>query len=197
MAEKKKVKVYQKENVASKTTNSNKKKWIILGSALGGVVLLAGVLTPVLLVPNIYKVNDVKSFVQKYTPIRSNTSYSKMSVGSHPSAKLLFFSFIYDSVLGGVEFTNVKTNGLHNSLSFSIVDGGETEHLKVSYSNSRVTITGTVDQETDSEYLNKNEWRVDSETEEYTTLKGPMGAEDEVLICPIWGTDGNLDWTIL
>jgi len=70
-----------------------KKSWIILGSTLGGVVAATAILVPVLLVPNIYKTN-IKSFVQKYTPVRSNDYYQSLN-NQNPSSKLLFYSILY------------------------------------------------------------------------------------------------------
>jgi len=65
----------------------------------------------------------LRTFVQKYTPIRSNGEYVSL-IGKHPSAKLVYFSYLYyfANMLYYDDYDmlynfNIKTNGLKNSLS--------------------------------------------------------------------------------
>jgi len=171
-----------------------KKSWIILGSTLGGVVVVTSVLVPVLLIPNIYKVNDIKSFVQKYTPVRTMDEYEKMEIDqTKVSGKLLFFSYIYTTA-EPLEYHDIKTNGLHNSLSFTInVNDDVSIRVKMSYSNNDVTVKSS-DGKND---LAVNEW-IFTYANSMPMLIGPgissLGYDATTLFCPIWGDDGNIDW---
>jgi len=168
-----------------------KVSWIILGSALG-VTVCASVLTPILLIPNIYKVNDIKSFVQKYTPVRSMEAYESIQENSQPSSKLIFFSFIYTLVVTQVQFENIKTNGLHNSLSFTIKDG-QTEHIKLSYSDSEVTKRTYVFQTHDYTEFVETEYWVFSCNNNIPIVSGPLDEEYDEEWCPIWNGK-NINW---
>jgi len=168
-----------------------KKSWIILGSTLGGVAATASVLTPVLLVPNIYKVNDLKTFTQNYTPVRSNDAYGDIQDGSHPSGKLLFFtSLYYTIILTQPDLLNIKTNGLHNSLSFALQEGDSTYASKISYSNTKVTILSS----DKKNIMETKDFVFNNSTSNVATITGPFSpGYDIIALCPIW-QDGNINW---
>jgi len=172
-----------------------KKSWIILGSTLGGVAVSASVLAPVLLVPRIYK-TDIKTFVQKYTLIRKGENYESL-VGHHPSAKLLFYSFLYTLWKEIINYSgnNFKVNGLHNSiLATSRSLDGSNVSFECSYSKDIVEIIW------DSNIkLNRNDYFVskyfDSELgQDIYFLLDSSGSY--YLTCPIWWEDDvSLIWS--
>jgi len=189
-----------------------KKSWIILGSTIGGVVVCASVLTPILLVPNIYKVNYIRSFVQKYTPVRSMDAYNQIDK-SEPSGKLTFFACIYSSILyqsdSDFHYCDVKTNGLHNSLSWKTTytnDSNGSEGYfwtKISYSNGKITKFinyPSPSMQFSYEYVILNKQltfhRFYWETNYLPTIvwKDSEQLESVEFICPIWGDDGNIVW---
>jgi len=174
-----------------------KKSWIILGCTLGGVVVATTVLVPVLLVPCVYKVNDLRSFVQKYTPIKSNSAYDEIQNDSHPSSKLLFYSFLYNVGHYEYAFKNIKTNGLHNSISCTFSDGtsGEILHINFSYSNNKVMVkfSSFID-----EFYVKDCIFHNSYNDEAMPYISTISYSYPTLTCPIWKADGSgIDWDIL
>jgi len=166
-----------------------KKSWIILGSTLGGVAVVSAVLVPVLLVPKIYNTN-IRTFVQKYTPVRSNEGYGPL-VGQHPSSKLLFFSFLYTYSIfletQDATISNVKTNGLHNSLSGKLTMGEISYSINVSYSKNEVKVSGGEDA---SAKLNTNDYYVSNLSQIYYVLEGSESAFSSIY-CPIWSPNGS------